>query len=224
MASTPSVPLIPRSVLFGNPERVAPSISPDGTQVGVRRAGRRRAQRLGRSGRRRGHAGDRRSRSRHPQLLLGQERTPPALRPGQGRRRELASLRRRPGRGRDPRPHPVRRRAGRRSSTSTSTTPTSCSSASTSDNPQLHDVYQLDLPRRGAREGRGEPRVRRLGRRRRTSRCERRPPPRPRAGMVILVRDTEPTTGVRCWRSARRTRLTTGPVAFTADGTRSATC
>jgi dipeptidyl aminopeptidase/acylaminoacyl peptidase len=31
--STPSVPLIPRSVLFGNPERVAPTISPDGTKV-----------------------------------------------------------------------------------------------------------------------------------------------------------------------------------------------
>ena len=29
----PPVPLIPRTVLFGNPERVSPSISPDGTQV-----------------------------------------------------------------------------------------------------------------------------------------------------------------------------------------------
>jgi dipeptidyl aminopeptidase/acylaminoacyl peptidase len=29
----PSVPLIPRSVLFGNPERVSPAISPDGTRV-----------------------------------------------------------------------------------------------------------------------------------------------------------------------------------------------
>ena len=29
-----ATPLIPRSVLFGNPERTAPSISPDGTLIG----------------------------------------------------------------------------------------------------------------------------------------------------------------------------------------------
>ncbi len=30
---TPVIPLIPRSVLFGNPEKVGPSLSPDGTQL-----------------------------------------------------------------------------------------------------------------------------------------------------------------------------------------------
>src|SRR5512135_2983184 len=30
----PETPLIPRSVLFGNPERSTPVISPDGTQLG----------------------------------------------------------------------------------------------------------------------------------------------------------------------------------------------
>ena len=30
----PLPPLIPRSVLFGNPDRMSPSLSPDGTQLG----------------------------------------------------------------------------------------------------------------------------------------------------------------------------------------------
>src|SRR2546423_14081257 len=31
--SVPDVPLVPRSVLFGNPERISPAISPDGARL-----------------------------------------------------------------------------------------------------------------------------------------------------------------------------------------------
>ena len=89
------VPLIPREVLFGNPERAAAAISPDGTQPRLAGAGRRRAQRLGRAGRRprRRQAGHRRQQPRHPHLLLGLRQPAHPLPPGHGRRRELARLR-----------------------------------------------------------------------------------------------------------------------------------
>src|SRR4051812_4381926 len=31
--TVPSAPIVPRSVLFGNPERISPAISPDGTRL-----------------------------------------------------------------------------------------------------------------------------------------------------------------------------------------------
>ena len=43
------VDLIPRSVLFGNPERTSPQISPDGGVAGLDRAARRRAEPVGRA-------------------------------------------------------------------------------------------------------------------------------------------------------------------------------
>ena len=91
-------PLIPRDVLFGNPEKVSPQISPDGKrlawiapddknvlQVWVKTVGKRRRQ--GRH---------RRQEARHPPVPLGREQQDPALPAGRRRRRELPRLRRRP--------------------------------------------------------------------------------------------------------------------------------
>ncbi len=41
-----TAPLIPREVLFGNPERANPQISPDGTQIGYLAPVRWRAERV----------------------------------------------------------------------------------------------------------------------------------------------------------------------------------
>ena len=107
------VDLIPRSVLFGNPERTSPEISPDGGSLawiaphegvlnlwvapidsGVDWAAARR-----------GHRGQGPGR---PRVRLGAGRAARAVRPGRRRGRELAALRRRPADARAARPDPVR--------------------------------------------------------------------------------------------------------------------
>ena len=69
-------PLIPRDVLFGNPERTAPQLSPDGKTPGLDRPGQEeRPAGLGeddRQGRR--QDGHRRQEARHPAVLLGRGR------------------------------------------------------------------------------------------------------------------------------------------------------
>ena len=47
------VDLIPRDVLFGNPERLAPAVSPDGRRIALHRPGRRHPERVGGHARRR---------------------------------------------------------------------------------------------------------------------------------------------------------------------------
>ncbi len=100
-----AVPLVPREVLFGNPEKVQPRISPDGKRLayiaplnGVLNVW------LGDIGAPEDtfKAVTNDTDRGHPGLLLGAGQRPDPLRPGRGRRRELASLRRRAGDGHDP--------------------------------------------------------------------------------------------------------------------------
>ena len=110
----PPTSLIPREVLFGNPERTSPKISPDGRRIaylapvaGVLNVwvwtGRRS---------RPGASGDRRLRARHPLPFLGRGQPPPGVSAGHRRRRELARAPGRPGRRGVARRHAVRRRPG----------------------------------------------------------------------------------------------------------------
>ena len=48
MTDTATVPLIPREVLFGNPERMGPRLSPDGERLAYLAPQERRPERLGR--------------------------------------------------------------------------------------------------------------------------------------------------------------------------------
>jgi|SRR5687767_5832243 len=99
-----AVPLVPREVLFGNPEKVQPRISPDGKRlayiapvdgvlnvwvgdVGAAEDGFKAVTKDG---------------ARDPGLLLGSGQRSHPLRPGRRRRRELAPLRHRAGDGYDP--------------------------------------------------------------------------------------------------------------------------
>src|ERR1700753_565832 len=96
--------LIPRSVLFGNPERTSPQISPDGGSLAwiaprdgvlnlwVAPIGGGSGLDLGA-----GQAGPRGHRPWHPRVRVGAGRPARAVRAGCRRRRELAALRCRAG-------------------------------------------------------------------------------------------------------------------------------
>ncbi len=92
--SDTTVPLIPREVLFGNPDRASAQISPDGAHLawlaprdGVLNVW---VAPRGRPGTGACHYA--RHRPRHPFLCLGAHRQTHSLHPGPERRRELAAL------------------------------------------------------------------------------------------------------------------------------------
>ena len=100
-------PLIPRRVLFGNPEKAMARMSHDGKRLGVSRAGRWRAERLGRADRRslRRQTGDARKGSPGGRLLLGVHQQAHFVFAGRQGRRKLSRLRGKPGYRRNERHH-----------------------------------------------------------------------------------------------------------------------
>ena len=141
-------PLIPRTVLFGNPDRASVQLSPDGAHLawlapldGVLNVW--VAPRDDLAGGPPGHA---RHRPRHPLLRVGLHQRPHPLHPGQERRRELAAVRRGPGqRRRRPGPDPLRGRAGPPARASAPSFPHEVLVGLNHRNPQWHDLYRLDI-------------------------------------------------------------------------------
>ena len=185
------VKLIPLEVLLGHPERAAAQISPDGRRlsylapldgvlnvfVGDAGAGNERpvTHDTGRGIEGYLWAHD----NRHLMYVRdkdGSENYPP--------------LRRRPRDGRGARPHADRRRAMPTHRPPQASFPNDVLIGFNKDNPQLHDVYHLDLTTGKLREDRRESRLSRLGGRRRPDGA-RRGRPTPDGGAVILVRDDE---------------------------------
>jgi WD40 repeat protein len=79
-------PLIPREVLFGNPERIQPSVSPDGTRLAWV------APRDGVLNLWVADLDDLDATTRHQRLRMDRRRHPPDVRPGPGRQHELPAL------------------------------------------------------------------------------------------------------------------------------------
>ena len=161
-------PLIPRDVLFGNPEKVAAAPLARRQAARLDRAGQEeRPAGLGqdhRQGRRQDR--HRRQEARHPPVPLGREQQDAALPPGQRRRRELPRLRRRSRLGQRPRLHAVPGSPRRRRRTCTRTSPTSPGRAQRAQ-PPGHGRLPLEPDDRRADARHGEPRRRRrLGGRR----------------------------------------------------------
>ncbi len=142
-----ATPLIPREVLFGNPDKAGARISPDGKRLSYLAPVERRAQRLGRPGRRprQGQAGHRGQEARHPQLHLGLHQQAHPLHAGQGRRRELARLRRRPRDGRDQGPDADREGRAPRSTDVSQQFPNEILVGLNDRDAQLHDIYRVNI-------------------------------------------------------------------------------
>ena len=114
MEQRETAPLIPRKVLFGNPDRANPALSPDGTGLaylapldGVLNVWVGPAEDLSSA-----KAGHPRLRSRDPFLRLGLYQQSYRVHPGQSRRRKLADVCRGPDHRANPRPHPSGGSAG----------------------------------------------------------------------------------------------------------------
>ena len=107
-------PLIPRDILFGNPEKTSPQISPDGKRLAWIAPDKKNVlqvwvKTIGKDDDKVVTADPKRG---IRQYFLGPEQQDADLQPGQRRRRELPPLRSRPGLGQRPRPHAVPGRQG----------------------------------------------------------------------------------------------------------------